>query len=178
MVASRLDLADTHALISGSPGSGRTTALETIATAAESVGITVLGEPGTGSNDVASRLSDAVQRAARQPSRNFILLMDALDRYGDDPAVAGSLAALLGDHRTSNLRLVAGGDPMGLLRCYSDAVMRLRSMRTGLLLGTDAHDIGDILHHELRRRDDIPPAPGRGWLCHRGNASVVQIAHR
>jgi S-DNA-T family DNA segregation ATPase FtsK/SpoIIIE len=171
-----LDLSDTHALISGSPGSGRTTALETIAMVAESVAVTVLCVPGAGSAEVASRLTDAVQRAIREPAQRFLVLMDDLDRYGDDPGTTEALTALLGDIHTTNLRLVAAGDPMGLLRCYSDPVTRLRSMRTGVLLGADAHDIGDILHHELHRRDDIPPAPGRGWLCHRGNATVFQMA--
>lgn len=173
-----LDLSDTHALVCGSPGSGRTTALETIAMVAESAGSTVLDVPGTGSAEVASRLNDAVQRATREPARHFVVLMEDLDRCGDDPETVGALTALFGDLRKSNLRLVAAGDAMGLLRCYSDPVTRLRSMRTGVLLGADAHDIGDVLHHDLRRRDDIPAAPGRGWLCHRQNASVVQFAHR
>ena len=121
---------------------------------------------------------DVVERAVGEPERRFLLVMDGLDRHGDDSEVGATLAALCDDLRSSNLRLVAAGDPLGLLRCYSETVTRLRAMRTGLLLGADAHDIGDVLHHDLRRRDDIPAAPGRGWLCHNGRASVVQVARR
>lgn len=173
-----LDMTDSHALLSGSPGSGVTTAIETITSVAESAGITVATTPTAPSTEVAAVVRDVVERAVGEPERRFLLVMDGLDRHGDDSEVGATLAALCDDLRSSNLRLVAAGDPLGLLRCYSETVTRLRAMRTGLLLGADAHDIGDVLHHDLRRRDDIPAAPGRGWLCHNGRASVVQVARR
>ena len=73
-------------------------------------------------------------------------------------------------------RIGAAGEVTGVLRCYSPVLARLRMMRTGILLGPDAHTRGDVLHHDLEARDDVADSPGRGWLTSRSSASLVQLA--
>lgn len=167
-----IDLSDAHALICGPPGSGRTTTLRTIAASAERHGIVVVDASEDGSN-----LESVPHVAAQHPTGRVLVLIDDLDRVIDDPGTASLLHDAITDPGSSALRMVAAADPLGLLRSYDDAVTQLRSMRTGILLGDDAHDNGDVLHHDLRARDDVPTAPGRGWLVHRGRAEIIQIAH-
>ncbi len=165
-----LDLTDTHALVCGPPGTGASTALNTIVSSAERAGVDVIR-----SDSGADQLRAVARTAKADPTRQLLVVIENLERQVGDPEISGSLDVLLGDPRGSNIRVLGVGDPVGLMRCYDDAVHRIRSMRTGLLLGAHAHEIGDVLHHELRRRDDIPGMPGRGWLVHRTDTSIVQV---
>jgi S-DNA-T family DNA segregation ATPase FtsK/SpoIIIE len=168
----RLDLGRSGAVVAGRRGTGRTTVLAAIAEAARRRGVRVLA-----GDDPVEVLGDLVDTARRGETGARLGLVDDLDAVVDDPRVDDLLCEAVHLTRSEDVRLVASGDPQRLLRCFSDGVTRLRSGCTGVLLGADAHLFGDLLHADPPARQDVPPAPGRGWLVGAGMATLAQCGH-
>jgi hypothetical protein len=165
----RLDLGRSGAVVAGRRGTGRTTVLAAIAEAARRRGMRVLA-----GDDPVEVLGDLVDTARRGETGARLGVVDDLDAVVDDPRVDDLLCEAVHLTRSEDVRLVASGDPTRLLRCFSDGVTRLRSGCTGVLLGADAHLFGDLLHTDPPARQDVPPAPGRGWLVGAGVATLAQ----
>ena len=167
-----LDLGRSGAVVAGRRGTGRTTVLAAVAGAARRRGVRVLA-----GGDPVEVLGDLVDTARRGETGPRLGIVDDLDAVVDDPQVDDLLCEAVHLARTEDVRLVASGDPQRLLRCFSDGVTGLRAGCTGVLLGADAHHFGDLLHTDLPPREDVPPAPGRGWLVAAGVATPAQCAH-
>ncbi len=165
-----LDLSRGGALVAGQPGSGRTSALATVRAAAQRNGISTVEDLSPA--EVLGRLVDSARSGDLTPRLG---LVDDLDRWMDDSEVDDLLCEVTHLARSEPVRVVAAGDPIHLRRSYADGVQRLRSSRTGILLGSGAHEWGELLHHELHRRDDIAAAAGRGWLVSESGAEIVQL---
>ena len=166
-----LDLGARHALVVGAPASGRSTTLATIGAAADALGHRVLG--GADAAAVARAGLDHLQRRPRQPA---VVLLDDLEEHLDDPDTLDALGSMVDATRRSELRLVASCDPFTLARAYEEPLLRLRAMRTGVVLGHRREELVELLHGVVEPRDDVPDAPGRGWLLSAGAAELVQVA--
>jgi hypothetical protein len=62
------------------------------------------------------------------------------------------------------------------MRCYDDVVIRLRSLRHGVLLAVDPEVHGALLHAEVVPRPELPRGPGRGWLVTPDGARPIVAA--
>ncbi len=174
-----LDLSAGHALVVGPPRSGCSTALAVLATAAGARGIRTLHLRGPASVEELRGLLTGTASGQAPPMTRpppVLVLVDEIDRRIDEPELETLLEDCLEKSPADNLRIVAAAEVTGVLRCYSPVLARLRMMRTGILLGPDAHTRGDVLHHDLEARDDVADSPGRGWLTSRSSASLVQLA--
>ncbi|MCB1257542.1 MAG: hypothetical protein KDB26_10575 [Microthrixaceae bacterium] len=86
------------------------------------------------------------------------------------------LGRLLIMSRTSELRIILGGEIAAMTRCYSEVVTRVRSCRTGVLLQPDIDSHGTLLGCDLQQRDELPARAGLGWVINNGVAESTQIA--
>ena len=175
-----------HALIAGPPGSGRTTALRSIAVALRAadpdlvmVAVVGAGSPliddgPAGPFDAGGDLADVaavLDRAADDPARRWVVFIDDAERCGDESELLHRILRVAGSvHAIAAVRTNAS---------RSDWPRWLRSVRSsgvGVLLQADPVMDGELLSVRLPRgeRTDIP---GRGWLVHAGSASLVQLAH-
>ncbi|MFV0317431.1 MAG: hypothetical protein ACK5O2_10805, partial [Microthrixaceae bacterium] len=166
--AVHLDLTRAHALVTGTPRSGCSTTLDTLAAGAARIGLDALRFEGASS-------LHALRRALETP-RQTLVLVDGFDRWLEDPDIESVFDQCLDSVDSGGVRVVATVDATSVLRCYSPTLARLRAMRTGLVLGPDASSRGDVLHHELPPREDLPDSPGRGWLTTPTGAEPVQVA--
>ncbi len=151
------------ALVCGSAGSGRTTALMAIARAAAAAGRPVVRVDGsTAAGQVQSALACAGERA--------VLLLDT--GWSRQPALE-SLAAGHLDGDPSSLRVVLAASPGEVILAHRGVLARAREHRTGVLLGSRMPDDGQALGLSL------PPVatavPGRGVLAVRGRWWPIQI---
>lgn len=167
-----LDLGAGHAIVAGAPRSGRSTALDTIRGVAgdRGIGCHTAGEPAA----MLSALLAHGSSPGCAPSLGFV---DDFDELAEDSEIDELVCEVIRMGRDRPIRLVVGADSQRLARCYADCVNRLRNSRTGLLLGADAHEHGALLHQDIRPRQDIPPAAGRGWLVDPSGCRIVQVAH-
>ena len=130
-------------------------------------------------DDLVTGLGRLVDDVASSDDPTLVAFDDIVDLFDRAPA-SGRLDALvlrlldLGRRRAVRVVVASEADALG--RCYEDSVRRLRSGRTGILLTPDPDLGGSLLHAALPRRDDLPHAPGRGWLLHPGSATPVQLA--
>jgi S-DNA-T family DNA segregation ATPase FtsK/SpoIIIE len=179
----RLELpAGIHAVVSGGPGSGRSTTLVTIAHAA-----------------LAASGGD-VRLVVVAPRRSPLTLLDggvhhvasaealeaALSAIGDDPhlvlvddaelvaAPLGQALARLADTPADRRRIVAAGRA-DALRGTTAWTSALRHGRTGVALQPATGD-GDVFRTALPLRLPLPAAPGRGYVISLGTAQAAQIA--
>ena len=147
-------------LIAGHPGSGRSTALATLADA--------LGEQGTEHLLLDPWRPDAAELVAANPGSCVLV----------DGPLQPELEAILRQHLAagprSGGRLVLTCEPGQVVSAYTGLIADLRGRRTGLLLG--ALGPGDGEGFGLR----LPPRPagpaGRGLLVVRGRPVVIQVA--
>jgi DNA segregation ATPase FtsK/SpoIIIE, S-DNA-T family len=149
-------------LVAGSPGSGRSTALATIAQAQVARGVRCLM--------LDSWDPDAAARVAEDPQA--CVLVD-----GPMP-IPAELDAALQHHRHRGAQtggsLVVGCEPGQLVTAYTGILSELRPRRTGLLLGALGPGDGEGFGLRLPPRPAGPP--GRGLLVVRGQATSVQVA--
>ena len=103
-------------------------------------------------------------------------IVELFDRTPESGRLDTLVLRLLDLGRRRAVRVVVASEADTLGRCYEDSVRRLRTGRTGILLTPDPDLGGSLLHAALPRRDDLPHAPGRGWLLHPGSATPVQLA--
>ena len=168
-------------LVSGPPGSGRSTALDAFTQHLRAVGAAVLrvgrplGDPHS-SPDVCWLEPDD-EAGARS------WLVDLAGRPGvvvaDDvgtPAEWTALAALPAGGGRTGIALVAAASPGQLAGHYQGPIAALRRARSGLLLCPGPAD-ADLLGVRLPRTP-LPVRPGSGWLVTGGVMERVQVARR
>ena len=178
LTSATLDLRRGHVIVAGPPRSGRTTALAAVVGAGRPRGLRALGT-GDDPRPVLRALLGEAEALGPEPDSTMaptLVALDDIDEWIDEPEVDELLGAVIRLARRHPVRLAVAGEAWRLQRCFSDPINRLRSARQGVLLGADAAEYGELLHAQLRRRDDIPAAPGRGWLVADGEAVATQLA--
>jgi S-DNA-T family DNA segregation ATPase FtsK/SpoIIIE len=170
-------------LVTGPPGSGRTSALDAFARHLVAAGSRVLrvggrgGPRGAEGGDGDAVWLDAHDCAgvnewlADLNGRPGVVIADDLGAPGDAPALAGLPAP-----NSPRAALVAAGSPGQLSGHFQGPVASLRRARTGLLLCPGPGD-ADLLGIRLPRTP-VPTRPGSGWLVTGGVVDRVQVARR
>ncbi|MBS1837507.1 MAG: hypothetical protein JST64_07400, partial [Actinobacteria bacterium] len=179
-----LDLTNHHALVLGPPRSGRSTTLATIAAQLGGPGrgcevVRLDGHAPDGAVDALSALERSAAGDPGDPNRRWLVVVDDMPELLDGPDGAvldGLLDRLLRRIRTAPVRIVASGEADAVARCYGDSVRRLRSGRQGILVRPDPDLHPGLLHTVLPLHDEIPAAPGRGWIVTPDGAVAVQVA--
>ncbi|MFV0461734.1 MAG: FtsK/SpoIIIE domain-containing protein [Nostocoides sp.] len=173
-------------LILGSPGSGRTTALTTLAVTAAGHGeravlITtadvsyVLGTPlpehliVAPESDVGGGIA---QLADTRETRRVHVLLDDADRLVGTPLEERILGLIRDDPDRFVVSAVA--ETGQLARLFRGLVVDVAAHRCGLLLGTHGPAESDVFGITNRRATG--GVPGRGWLIDSGVATWVQVA--
>jgi S-DNA-T family DNA segregation ATPase FtsK/SpoIIIE len=168
-------------LVSGPPGSGRSTALDAFTRHLGSVGAGVLrvGFPAgrTDAGEDVRRLDpgDAAGVAewiAGLDGRPGVVVADDLG----SPAEWAALAATTSLGARTGVALLAAATPGQLSGHYQGPVAALRRARTGLLLCPSPGD-ADLLGARLPRLP-LPVRPGSGWLVSGTVMERVQVARR
>ncbi len=195
------DLANQHGLITGPPRSGKSTALNTLALALRAVTLEPASSAsyllaahactahdsarwtsaliGTQSAQDAAEFLGAAAMSARSGVQTLVAIDDAcrLLELPEGHQVEAALSELIELGRSHQVRVVVSSEVDTLLRSYSEAMIQLRSSRTGILLGVDPDLHGAVLHTSIPLRSEISHCSGRGWLVTPSTAEAVQIAH-
>jgi S-DNA-T family DNA segregation ATPase FtsK/SpoIIIE len=170
-------------LISGSPGSGRSTAVEAFAEHLHAVGAQVvrLGIPA--GPDAPSGQPDArwLEPGDEAGLRQWVAELDGRPGVvvADDmgaPLEWAALGALPTVGARSGVVLLAAASPGQFSGHYQGPVAALRRTRTGLLLCPGPGD-ADLLGVRLPRLP-LPVRPGSGWLVAGAVMDRVQVARR
>ncbi len=186
--AAVLDIADSHAVVVGSPRSGRSTALATIAAALERdhdvhrIGPATCGLARHGGRRTAfgrTEVADLLERidnvlAMGEPLRPVVLVVDDVEGI-DDPMLA-PLWERLGERET--LRIVAGTESRTFTG-FTTSPLLTRLKRTRRLLVLQPEDPTDFLQLTGRKmpyRPGVTTVPGRGVLLTDRAAVTVQVA--
>jgi S-DNA-T family DNA segregation ATPase FtsK/SpoIIIE len=171
-------------LISGPPGSGRSTALDAFAQHLRAAGTAVLriGFPTTsavaaGDGESVPWLDprdEAGVRAwvAERDGRPGVVVADEVGA----PAEWAALATLPALGARTGIALLAASSPGALSGHYQGPIAALRRSRTGLLLCPGPGD-ADLLGVRLPRLP-LPLRPGSGWLVTGHGVDRVQVARR
>jgi S-DNA-T family DNA segregation ATPase FtsK/SpoIIIE len=171
-------------LVSGPPGSGRSTALDAFAPHLSALGGVVLrlgphltAADAAGSACGAFWLDPGDEAGMRDwvaglTGRLGVVIADDVGPPGEWPA----LTALPTLGARTGLVLVAAGSPGQLSSHYQGPVATLRRGRTGLLLSPGPGD-ADLLGVRLPRTP-LPVRPGSGWLITGAGMERVQVARR
>jgi S-DNA-T family DNA segregation ATPase FtsK/SpoIIIE len=180
-----LDLLRTGGLlVTGSSGSGRTTALTAFGQHVSALGAAVLciGRPPVGGNPAedipgAIRVDAADEAGATEwlgtlGGRPGVVIADDVGAPGDIPA----LARIHLNGARGRLALIAAAHAGQLTAHYQGPVAVLRRGRTGLLLCPGPGD-ADLLGIRLPRTP-LPHRPGSGWLVTGAAVHRVQVARR
>jgi S-DNA-T family DNA segregation ATPase FtsK/SpoIIIE len=167
----------THLAVTGPAGSGRTTALRTLASAA------LLAEPAATVAVVSAdpdewRTLPGVEVAARladleswPPGGRGLLLVDGIEELG--PAAADDLDRAVATLAPGSHLAVGGrAEAFRGLRPWQRTVTATRS---GVLLRPGSED-GEVLRVRLPKGAPPRPLPGRGFLVDGGRAEQVQVA--
>lgn len=186
-----VDLANGHFFVAGPYRSGRTTALETIASGlvANGVEVAVLAPrpsrlvevPGVTSHVGEETITAFVATLAgvvdgRKPAdRPLAIVFDDAEAFVDSYAMDGLLHAVKVG-RTSDVRIVAAAEIGGVRSSYSGWVPEVRKDQHGLLLQPDVDSDGAFLAVALPRRLLSEFPPGRGFAAERGTATLIQVA--
>ena len=174
-----------HALVAGPSGSGRTTALQTIAhqlRLANSdlilVGVAPTAEAELFSAGVFDGYGtveglDDVLIAASTEDRRWVIIIDDADRIDIEKGPLLDLAK----SAPPNVTLIAAGRSATLRQAYGHWTRFVRASGSGILLQPDPTTDGDLLSARLPRDGRLPELPGRGYLVGSGEAHVIQICH-
>jgi len=186
-----LDGAGGTFVVAGARGSGRSTALLTVATSLLSTGgvptlcvvtprrsplRSLAGRPGThvltSLDTLAGDLTD-VMAAASGP---LALVIDDAELLTDTPASA-RLDRVVRSAADNEWLIVIGGTTSDLSRRFSGWIFDARQSRSGLLLWPSAAADGEVLDIRLPRSTGSgnAPPPGRGVLAVRGKWTNVQV---
>ena len=177
-----LDAAATRAgvLIAGPPGSGRSTALLTVAAALAELGLPVVAvaprpSPLRQLPGCVTELVDAALLTSLLGDGGVALVVDDAELLLDSP-LAPVLEQAVRRARDVGTVVVAAGTTDDLLACYRGFVVDLRRSRTGLLLSPQTAGDGDLLGVRLSRSTGGDVIPGRGLLAVRGQVHPLQVA--
>ena len=186
-LAVTLDQANPFFVVSGPPGSGRSSALVTLCAG-------LVGGPGFGTVVLAPRLSPL--RALQLPGLTVladdrimveelvhlgvedmpgVLVLDDAELLFDAP-VSGLLDNLVRRARDTGVRVLVAGSPDTLATSYKPWVQDLRKSRSGLLLAPSTPMDGQVFGMNLPRSLISDPLPGRGLLVDRGAMTALQVA--
>jgi S-DNA-T family DNA segregation ATPase FtsK/SpoIIIE len=181
-------------LVTGPPGSGRSSALAAFALHLRAAGMPVLwiGRPPVDpypANGPDARVPDdgsAWDQIGLDPHDDSGTTRWLADRTGTPcvviadevgaPAEVPALMALPVLGRNTGVTLVAAGTAGQFTAHYQGPVAHLRRARSGLLLCPGPGD-ADLLGIRLPRVQ-LPVRPGSGWLATRGRVERVQVARR
>jgi S-DNA-T family DNA segregation ATPase FtsK/SpoIIIE len=187
---------DPFFLVTGPPGSGRTTTLRTLvrglrAARPDSVAYllgtrrsSLFDEPwweatGRGpdqaeqlARSIADSLADRDGAEAVAPT---LLVIDDADDLTDG-MVASTLEDLLGKGRDAGLIGLVAMTSFKAERAYTNWVQVLRHERNGVILRPDAEETGDVLYVRLPKRAGLVTPPGRGYLASSGSVTLIQVA--
>ncbi|WP_326553298.1 FtsK/SpoIIIE domain-containing protein [Micromonospora sp. NBC_01813] len=165
-----------HATVAGPAGSGRTTALRTIAAAArssmpEATIAVVTTDPAAWAGGVATTVVRSVaELAGWRPAGRGLLMVDGIESVGDaGPALDRLLPTL-----PAQAHAIVAGRP-DMFRGMQPWQRAVTMSRTGLLL-RPAPDDGEVLRIRLPREAPLRPLPGRGYLVEAGGLEQVQVA--
>jgi S-DNA-T family DNA segregation ATPase FtsK/SpoIIIE len=175
-----------HLLIAGPPGSGRTTALGTIAhlLAADPVTRIAVRAPEAGRSLLPRNIELAANEQElrdlcgllRDQTTPWALLVDDAERLGDEDGSLSDLLRVATASRTGSLVVTGRAD--ALRTTFGHWTAPLRTSRVGLALCPDVEVDGDIWGVRLPRTTCAPAKgmPGRGFLVARGDIELVQVA--
>jgi len=169
-------------LVSGPPGSGRSTALGAFEGRLRSRGVALLriGRPvaWTVEENGGTPFLDPVDESgmsdwlAQRHGRPAVVIADDVGAPAEIPVLARLAAPGTG----SGVALLAAGDPGQFSAHYQGPVAALRRSRSGLLLCPGPGD-ADVLGVRLPRTP-VPVRPGSGWLVEGAAVTRVQVARR
>lgn len=151
------------ALVAGPAGSGRSTALRTLAAVGRAAGLHVVQ---VGQDGWAHALSAA-------PRSRTLVLVDDLPHLSDTEEERLVLEWVQ-DRRAPGGALVASGEPDRLAAAYRGLAPLLSRSRTGILLRPGHPGDGAVLG--LTAVTTVGGGPGRGLLVVRGRATPLQVA--
>ena len=167
-------------LVSGPPGSGRSTALSVMARWLLQQGrrVAVVTHPASPLH----RLGGCVQVAADADELlgevcargDLTVLVDDVEALADT-AVERALQELVRPGARAAVSLVVSGTTSELAATYRGLAVDVRRSRTGLLLGPPGPADGDLLGTRLPRMMTGAGPPGRGVLVVRGRPLLVQV---
>ncbi len=172
-------------VVAGHPGSGRSTALLTIAHGLLSQGFDVaavapspsvlsdlveaVGHFGIGDDDKLA----ALLAGGREPGRPLAVVVDDADQLDGGPYEPVLLGLLDRLPACRDVLVLAGSTPE-LVGRYHGVTVSVRRGASGLLLGPSGNLDGDVFGVRLPRRTQRHP--GRGFLVRRGALTAVQVA--
>jgi DNA segregation ATPase FtsK/SpoIIIE, S-DNA-T family len=172
-------------LVTGPPGSGRSSAMTAFAQHVHAVGsaVLVVGRPPWEADGAIGPLPDHVRLDPADESGMTAWLDGLAGRPGvvlvDDagsPADVPALTRIPAVGRSSGVALVAAAQAGQLSAHYQGPVAVLRRNRAGLLLCPGPGD-ADALAVRLPRTP-VPQRPGSGWLVTGASLQRVQVARR
>lgn len=151
-------------LICGPPGSGRSTALATMAAAARAAGCEVVGADAF----LGPRIA-----AAAEGDSPLVVLVDDADRVSDPGGILANLAA----SKDGNVSLVAAVPPEAVRSAFGHWTVDLRRAGAGLVLRPRSDLDADVLGVPLLPRWPVTlSTPGRGVLVSDGEPIPIQVA--
>lgn len=171
-----------HALVTGPAGSGKSTALVSLAHAAMAasggdvalVTVTARRSPLERLGLGARHVTDADELAAAVADAGTDRCLVLVDDAELVPDALGKALAALADARHDNLRLVAAGRA-DALRSMTSWTAPLRQGRTGIALQPSGSD-GDLFKTTLPVRASMVFGAGRGFVVQLGTPTLAQIA--
>ena len=150
----------------GPPGSGRTTALATVAASARTAGCEVATAEG-----LADRLEQRAAATVAPPP--LVVIVDDADRVPDHDGLLARLAA----GSVPGVHVVASASADAVRGAFGHWTSELRRAGAGLVLRPRSDLDADLLGIPLLPRWAVPlGAPGRGVLVVDGEAAPVQVA--
>jgi DNA segregation ATPase FtsK/SpoIIIE, S-DNA-T family len=194
LVPVRIDLTQFSFVVAGPPGSGKSTAMATLArsvSSARSGGVDVMfasGRPGaslpagswkrtaTGEPELIGLLDDLI---ASTPLRQVpvVVFIDDLTEVTDKSIDSKLLELLRLARQRSDIRVVVSGDVADVRRAYQGtALAEIKRYKQALLLQPDIGQDGGVVEVQLPRRPKLVLPPGRAFLVRRGNIELVHVA--
>jgi S-DNA-T family DNA segregation ATPase FtsK/SpoIIIE len=169
-------------LVLGESGSGRTTALQTIATSSlradPTRAVWVIADRGAWPSEIAGRAQSEAEaeallgRLRSASAASHLLIVDDAERL--PRSVADAVGALARNMDRLDLRVIVAGRAHDVIRSYDDWLRYLVSLRHAVLLSPppDIESTFDLRPARIRP----PSLPGRGLLVSRQGVVPLQVA--